>query len=294
MGNPAAHANDAHAAAFERERPRLVALAYRMTGMRADSEDLVQDAWLRWKDVVLDGIDSPGAYLTTIVTRLCLDYLKSARVRRETYKGPWLPEPVVEPETANDAWAESLSMAFLVLLERLSPIERAVFLLREVFDYSYGEIAAAVDKSEANCRQLVKRAKDHIQAGRPRFPADYRTGAELVDRFAMACGAGDIPTLMHLLAADVVVLTDGGGLAKAALRPIAGADPAARFLVGVVRKNWTPEHTVEGAVVNGGPGLLIRRNGVPESAIAFDIGEGRIRAVYSVRNPEKLRRIAPV
>lgn len=293
MHTSAAYADDPHAAAFERERPRLLALAYRMTGMRADSEDLVQDAWLRWREVDLGSVASPGAYLTTVVTRLCLDYLKSARVRRETYKGPWLPEPIVEAAPADDAWTESLSMAFLVLLERLSPIERAVFLLREVFDYSYGEIAAAVDKSEANCRQMAKRAKEHLKAGRPRFTADPRAGADLVERFAVACGAGDIPALMELLAADVVVTTDGGGLAKAALRPIAGADPAARFLVGVIRKNWTPEHAVEMAVVNGGPGLLIRRNGVPESAIAFDIADGRIRAVFSVRNPEKLQRIAP-
>lgn len=293
MNSHAVRDDHPHAAAFERERPRLLALAYRMTGLRADSEDLVQDAWLRWQAADLAAIESPSAYLTTIVTRLCLDYLKSARVRRETYKGPWLPEPIVASSPADDAWTESLSMAFLVLLERLSPIERAVFLLREVFDYSYGEIAAAVDKSEANCRQLAKRAKDHIQAGRPRFPADPRTGAELVDRFAIACGAGDIPALMHLLAADVVVLTDGGGLAKAALRPIAGADPAARFLVGVIRKNWTAAHTVETAVVNGGPGLLVRLDGAPESAIAFDIAENRIRAVFTVRNPEKLRRIAP-
>jgi RNA polymerase sigma-70 factor (ECF subfamily) len=284
-------------ATFEEHRSLLFGVAYRMLGSVAEAEDAVQDAYLRYRGADGD-IANPRAYLVTIVTRLCLDLLKSARVQREQYIGPWLPEPIVHrdgaPATPEEVVAseDNISMAFLVMLEELGPAERAVFLLREVFDYDYGDIAPMVNKSEAACRQVFRRAREHIAQRQHRFTANYDQRRVLTAQFLQAANEGNMAGLMQLLSADVTAYSDGGGKAVAATRPIFGPDRIARFVIGVARKD--PPALVEMADVNGVPGVLLRdRRGRVHTVMVLELdAEGRIATVYSMRNPDKLRRIA--
>jgi len=278
---------------FEQLRASLFAVAYRMLGSAADAEDVVQDAGLRWlarPPEAGTAVESPRAYLTTVVTRLCIDHLRSARVRREAYKGPWLPEPIEEegPDPAEQAaLADSLSMAFLVLLEELGPVERAAFLLHDVFDYPYDEVGRILERSEPACRQLVARARRRVSERRHRFDADRDHGRELTRRFATACLSGDLQGLIDLLADDVVVLTDGGGKVRAALRPVVGAHRASRFLLSVTRR-IAPGTEGREAVLNGQPGMVFTLDGTVTIALALEVLDGRIVGVQVVTNPDKL------
>jgi RNA polymerase sigma-70 factor (ECF subfamily) len=278
---------------FTSVRPLLFSIAYRMLGSVADAEDLVQETYLRWQGASDVEVRSPRAYLTTIVTRLAINHLRSARVQRETYVGPWLPEPLMTEPTSDPSGAvelaESLSMAFLVLLERLSPIERAVFLLREVFDFEYSEIGRVVDKTESNCRQLFARARKQIGGSRQRFKAAPRQADRLLQEFTKASQAGDMEGLIGLLAKDITLWADGGGKAPgAALKPVHGATPVARFVVGVMQR-FVPEGTVvRRAEINGQPGFIAYVSGHPLAALVFDIHGNRIRTIYAIGNPDKL------
>ena len=276
-------------------RPKLFGVAYRMLGSVSDAEDVVQEAYLRWQQVERADVDSPEAFLTTVVVRLSLDELRSARARRERYVGPWLPEPLVvddnDPAVATEL-ADSLSMAFLVLLEALSPLERAAFLLREVFGYGYDELAAMLDKDAAACRQLVSRARRHVEARRQRYDADRRTSAELARRFVAACLTGDLEPVVGLLTEDVTLWTDGGGIAKAARRPIVGPAKVARFLLAVA-PTLPPSAVTHEALVNGQPGIVVTDADAPILAMVVDVLEDRIAAVRVVLNPEKLRALVP-
>ncbi|MBB5519456.1 RNA polymerase sigma factor SigJ [Amphiplicatus metriothermophilus] len=276
-------------------RGRLLGLAYRMLGSRSEAEDVLQDAYLRYAGANREAVRNPEAYFTTMVTRLCLDRLKAARVRREVYVGPWLPEPVLDaddlsPEKAAEIAAD-LSFALLLTLERLSRAERAAFLLHDVFDAPFSEIAAALGKSEAACRQLAARARRAVAAARPgkRVPAEAHQA--LLERFAEAVASGDPSRLKTLLAADATAVSDGGGVKIAALNPIRGADRIARFLAGVVRKARAQNRLLRFrfADVNGEPGLLVYDGEAIEETISIDVADGLIAAVYVVRNPEKLR-----
>ena len=243
------------AASFESHRRALIGLAYRMLGSRAEAEDVVQDAYLRWHEADHDAIEKPRRYLGTIVTRLCLDRMKSARARREVYVGQWLPEPVVDETLDTDTdgeLAHDLSVALMLVLERLSPLERASFLLHDVFGLDFGEVARALQRGEAACRQLAARARAHIEQARPRFPASREQGARLAAAFAAAAQGGDVATLAKLLAEDAVLYSDGGGKRIAALKPIYGADKILRFLAGITRKNPSlPAAPARPAIVNG-------------------------------------------
>jgi RNA polymerase sigma-70 factor (ECF subfamily) len=286
-----------HTALFSQNRNYLFAVAYRMLGTVMDAEDILQEAFLRWRGVDIASVESARAYLTTIVTRLSLDFLASARVRREEYVGPWLPEPLLTDEGADVEksveLAESISMAFLVLLESLSPVERAVFLLREVFAYDYPEVARIVEKSEENCRQIVRRAKERVAAGRPRFTPDREQGNRLLDRFVTACVQGDLAGLESVLAADITLWSDGGGKVNAARLPIHGADKVARFLLGVLRKA-PADYAVRPAWINGAPGLIVYVAGHAASIYTFDGADDRIQAIRIVVNPDKLGHIPPL
>lgn len=257
----------------------LVGLAYRMLGSVAEAEDVVQDAFLRVAHVT--NVDEPRAYLARVVTRLCLDRLKSARARREEYVGTWLPEPVVEDPAS--PIAEDLSIALMMALERLSPLERAAFLLHDVFDMDYGEVAQMLERSEAACRQLAARAREHVRQDRPKpTPADER----VVEAFAQALATGDATTLASMLAEDAVLYSDGGGKRTAALNPIVGRDKIIRFANGRRAKQFVPL-AVERVRINGQPGFVLRQSDGPET-MAFEIANGVITAIYDVRNPDKL------
>ncbi|RMF79572.1 MAG: RNA polymerase sigma-70 factor [Chloroflexi bacterium] len=287
---------------FEAYRPLLFSIAYRMLGSAMEAEDIVQEAYLRYQTTPKETIRAIKPFLTTIVTRLCLDQLKSARMQRETYVGPWLPEPV---STEGDSAAlfstsptgrinayESISMAFLVLLESLSPSERAVFLLREVFDYDYGEIATIVGKGEAACRQLFSRAKKHIAENKPRFDTSPQIHRAMIENFMTAIQTGDLSGLMALLAEDVTLWSDGGGVVTAARRPVRGADAVARFLFGIARFA-PPDAHVEIAEVNGAPSLVMRYDdGRTIGVMNFEVVDRRIAAIRVVMNPHKLRKIS--
>ncbi len=282
-------------AAFEEHRKLLFGVAYRMLGSVVEAEDAVQEAYLRFRTSDA-AVENPRAFLVTIVTRLCLDQLKSARVQREQYIGPWLPEPLVShaaPEpTPEDIVTtdDSVSFAFLVMLEELGPVERAVFLLREVFDYDYGDIAAVVQKSEAACRQVFHRARERLAERQHRHSASYAQRRDLTMRFLAAAHEGNMAGLLEVLSADVVAYSDGGGKAAAALNPIFGADRVARFTLGVARK--TPVGGVEFVDVNGDPGVILRSpSGRIDSIIVLDIEGGLANRLYVVRNPEKLSRV---
>ena len=290
---------DERAAVFTETRPLLFSIAYRMLGSVADAEDIVQDAYLRWQRTPHLDVREPRAYLTTVVTRLAINELKSARVQRETYVGPWLPEPLVTEHVPDSSasleLAESLSMAFLVMLERLSPIERAVLLLHDVFDFDYAEIARIVDKSEANCRQLLSRAKKHVATDQARFDADREQAARLTQRFTDAARAGDMEEMLAVLAEDITLWADGGGkVPGAARRPIHGADAVGRFIISQTERTASPGRTTRPMQINGQPGFVIYASGRPLAAMIFHVWDGRIRTIYAVGNPDKLRNVAEV
>lgn len=273
------------AADFERHRKFLRGLAYRMLGSVAEAEDIVQDAFLRWREVDASAIVEPRAYLTRIVSRLCLDRLTSASRRREQYVGTWLPEPVVaEPTTT---LADDLSMALLLSLERLSPLERAAFLLHDVFDVEYPAVAETLQRSEAACRQLAARAREHVRSNQPRFEANDQEARRLADAFVMAVTTGDLDALGRVLADDAVLYSDGGGKRRAALNPLFGSDRIARFYRGIHAKGGFDEIRPERASINGLPGFLMHTPQGTET-IAFEISGGKISAVFIVRNPDKL------
>jgi RNA polymerase sigma-70 factor (ECF subfamily) len=279
---------------FESYRPLMFSIAYRMLGSAMEAEDVVQEAFLRCREA--GEVQHPKAYLSTVVTRLCLDQLKAARVKRETYVGPWLPEPILtnggslgEPSEKTEA-AESISMAFLVLLESLTPAERAVFLLREVFDYEYSEIAAILGKEETACRQLFSRAKKHVTEHRPRFKSTPEEHTRLFNSFLMAINAGDLEGLTSLLAEDVTLWSDGGGKVTAARHPLHGANTIARFLIGLMRLK-TDAMTFEIAEVNGSLALMIYDGDAINGVMTVEVGDGRVRGVRFVVNPDKLTKM---
>ena len=282
-------------ALFTEQKPRLFGIAYRMLGSVADAEDMVQETFLRWRKVDHTTIKSPEAWLTTAATRLCLNHLRLARVRREEYVGPWLPEPIVtaaaDDPRENAEQADSLSMAFLVILETLSPTERAVYLLREVFGYEFAEIAGIVEKAEANCRQLLSRARQRIAERRPRFKSSAGQERRLVEAFLRATNAGDVAGLMAVLAEDVVFVADGGTQPGAIPRPIIGAEAVTRLLVHGARREQAAFTATRLASVNGRPGFVAYRGAVPRAAVAFETDGERIRTIYLVGNPDKLRRL---
>ncbi|MEU4550134.1 RNA polymerase sigma-70 factor [Nonomuraea dietziae] len=283
---------DSATEAFVAHRNLLFTVAYEMLGSAADAEDILQETWLRWVDVDLDTVREERAYLVQIVTRQALDRLRALGRRKESYVGPWLPEPLLTaPDVAEDVeLADSVSMAMLLVLETLQPIERAVFVLREVFDLNYDEIAEAVDKSPAAVRQIAYRARAHVAARRPRgtgSPAEHRAALQAFQR---AVETGELQSLLDILAPDVVALSDGGGVKHALLRPIVGAGNVARLLaVGWWKRD--AERSVELVQINGGPGLLVRVNGEIDGVLAVRVENGYVTGAYHVRNPEKLSRI---
>jgi len=286
------------AAEFEELRPRLFGIAYRMTGSVGDAEDACQDAWLRWQSVDRTSVDNAEAYLVRTVTRLAIDRLRSAQHRRETYVGPYLPEPLVaedpvaQPETAAEL-ADSLTFAFLVMLDELSPVERAVLLLHDVFGYTFDEVATMVDSSPAACRQLASRTRrkldhEHDAMRRP----DEAREHELVGQLLATIARGDIDEVVHLLAPDVVLLSDGGAHRHAARRPVVGADRVARFLVNLAKRVLTADLEMRPVHVNGEPGLLLIANGQPDYVLSFSFtSDGQARRLYGQLNPEKLRHL---
>jgi RNA polymerase sigma-70 factor, ECF subfamily len=281
---------------FDQYRSLLFSIAYRMLGSVADAEDMLQETFIRWQQAANDNIDSPRAFLVTIVSRLCINHLQSARVQREEYVGQWLPEPIVT-DPGSDPLAiikvdESLSMAFLVLLERLTPVERAVFLLREVFEYEYSEIAAVLGQSEVNCRQILRRARQHVSAMRPRFKVSSKKQNDLLQRFLEAMGTGDMKGLVALLSSDVVLHSDGGGKAIAVPNLIHGADNVARGILGGFRKLLPKTLVRRLARINGEPGVVSYLDGKPYSVFTLDAVDGRVRAIYILTNPEKLSHLA--
>jgi RNA polymerase sigma-70 factor (ECF subfamily) len=280
--------------AFETERPRLGRLAYRMLGSVAEAEDVVQDAWLRWRGADAEAIDNPAAWLVRATTRLCIDRLRAAKTRREAYRGPWLPEPLVE-DFASDPLerAEEVSVAFLLALERLSPLERAVFLLHDVFDADYADIAETLDRSEVACRQLAARARAHVRDARPRFQVPDDEAARLALAFMDAARRNDLTALKGLLAEDAVLISDGGGKRKAALRPMIGRDDVIALITGLTWRGSIPmAGDIRLARINGAFGVVLQANdGV--LTIAFEPGEdGKLAAIYMVRNPDKLGHVA--
>jgi RNA polymerase sigma-70 factor, ECF subfamily len=278
-------------AAYEELRPLLFSIAYRMLGSVSEAEDVVQETFLRFHRAV-DEVESPKAYLSTVATRLAIDHLRSARVRREQYVGPWLPEPLLTAEAEDDEDDETLSLAFLVVLETLSPVERAVFLLRDVFDFGYDEIAAIVERSEDNCRQLAVRARRRVEERRPRFETSREQRDELARRFFEAADAGDTDGLVSLLADDVVLYGDGGGKAPAAPYPIQGRERLSRVLVGFAKQNRRFGLRVRPAQVNGQPGAtMVDADGAIVYVVGLDVADGLVQAVRSIVNPDKLRHL---
>ncbi|MDI2130408.1 RNA polymerase sigma-70 factor [Yinghuangia seranimata] len=280
---------------FEEHRRLLFGTAYRMLGSVADAEDIVQDAWLKWHQTDQGAVEHPKAYLVRTVTNLSLNRLKSAQVVREAYVGPWLPEPILtSPDVAEEAeLADTVSMAFLVVLETLTPAERAVFMLREVFGYSHAEIGEAIGKPEATVRQLAHRAREHVQARRPRFRTDEAEQRRIADKFMSACTNGDLNGVMALLAPDVTSWSDGGGVVTAARRPLHGPDPVARWILGVLRKPEVAGLEMRVAEINGEPGVLMHLGGTPVGALTFEAVDGRITALRYAVNPEKLSGLLP-
>ncbi len=278
--------------AHEELRPYLFSIAYRMLGSVAEAEDVVQDAFLRYAEAEAEA-DSPKAYLATVTTRLAIDRLRSARVRREVYPGEWLPEPLVDDEAVRHAeTADSLSLAFLHLLEKLSPVERAVFLLREVFDYPYEEVGRIVGKSPENCRQILTRAHRHIEEGRRRFDVSREEREEVARRFLAAWEEGDTQGLVELLAADATVYGDGGGKAPSVPKPLVGAERVAKALIGWGRQAWAQGLVHRPARVNGEPGLVFYGpDGRAVWVAALEIADGVVVAVRSILNPDKVAHV---
>ena len=286
---------------FEPHRAWLGGLAYRMLGSQAEAEDVVQEAWLRWREVAHEAVEQPRAYLSRTVTRLCLDRLKSAQAQREVYVGPWLPEPVVDeaghwqagPDVASE-FASDLSYALMLALERLSPLERAAFLLHDVFDTGFEEIAQTLGRSPAACRQLASRARDRVREARPRFSVSIRDCERLAAAFLLAAQSGNADQLKQLLAEDAQLISDGGGRVSAAGIPVRGRDRIIKLMQGLRRKYPLPEDArVEFTPINGQAGCIVRQaDGQPIQTIAFEFaGDGHVSALYIVRNPDKLRHL---
>jgi RNA polymerase sigma-70 factor (TIGR02957 family) len=287
---------------FNEHRHLLISVAYRVLGSINDAEDAVQEAWLRWSGVDPSVVADPKAFLVRVTTRLAIDRLRRAKARRESYIGPWLPEPVLTaPDVAEDvALAESVSMAMLVVLETLSPLERAVFVLREAFGMSYADIAEILDRKEEAVRQLARRARDHVQERKSRFEADQTTQRRVTERFLEATSSGDLEALMRVLAPGVTLVADSGGRALAPRRPVRGAEKVARFLLAVATEERTARFLrsvgaepsldvrVHLAQVNGGPGVVVAAGGRPISALVLDVGDGLVRTIHLVVNPDKL------
>ncbi|MBK3640679.1 RNA polymerase sigma-70 factor [Streptomyces sp. MBT33] len=279
---------------FEDHRPVLLGVAYRMLGRVADAEDVVQEAWLRWSGADRGDVREPRAYLVRVTTRLAIDRLRQVKARNEAYVGPWLPEPYATdfgdtvPDTAEKAvLADSVSLAVLVVLESLSPLERAVFVLREAFGYPYAEIASMLDRGEAAVRQLAGRARRHVEERRPRYEVDPGRRRELTERFLAAAGEGDLEGLMALLAPDVRLVGDSGGKSRAPLRVLETADKVGRFVIGAAAKGL-PDPSFRFMELNGGPALVVLSAGRPDSVFQLDVFDGRIQSVYIIRNPDKL------
>lgn len=281
------------AATFDPLRPTLVRVAYRMLGSVADAEDVVQEAYLRWLDADRAAVREPEAFLRRVVTRLCLDVLKSARHRRETYVGPWLPEPVVQDPAAADADdVDDVTLPLLLALERLSPLERAAFLLHDVFGASFDEIAETIGREPAACRQLASRAREHVRASRPRFAVSRERGLEIAQAFFAASRAGDMERLRSLLAADVVAQADGGGRIRASEHPFVGRDEVLRLHESLARLFATqPSRLVRFGLINGLPGFVTIEQDDILQTTALQIEDGQIAAIYVVRNPDKLRHL---
>jgi RNA polymerase sigma-70 factor (ECF subfamily) len=289
---------DAQTDVFEAHRPVLMGVAYRMLGRVADAEDVVQEAWLRWSAADRTEVREPRAYLVRVTTRLAIDRLRQVKARGEAYVGPWLPEPYVTdfgdtvPDTAERAvLADSVSLAVLVVLESLSPLERAVFVLREAFGYPYADIATMLDRGEPAVRQLAARARKHVDERRPRYEVDPAQRRDLTERFLAAAAEGDLAGLMAMLAPDVRLVGDSGGKAQAPLRILENADNVGRFVVAVAEKG-VPEMSFRFLELNGGPAVLVLSGDTPDSVLQVDVSAGRIRSVYIVRNPDKLRSLA--
>ncbi|WSQ07598.1 RNA polymerase sigma-70 factor [Streptomyces sp. NBC_01231] len=285
---------------FEAHRPVLQGVAYRMLGRVADAEDVVQDAWLRWSAADRSEVREPRGYLVRVATRLAIDRLRQVKARGETYVGPWLPEPYVTdftetvPDTADQVvLADTVSLAVLVVLESLSPLERAVFVLREAFGYPYAEIAAVLDRGEPAVRQLAGRARRHVEERRPRYEVDPAERRDLTERFLAATAEGDLEGLLSLLAPDVRLVGDSGGKSKAPLRVLETADKVARFLVGVAGKGIA-DPSFRFLELNGGPALLVLSGDKPDSVLQLDVLDGRVQSVYIIRNPDKLQALASV
>lgn len=287
---------------FEEHRPVLMGVAYRMLGRVADAEDMVQEAWLRWSGADHAEVREPRAYLVRITTRLAIDRLRQIQSRNEAYVGPWLPEPYATdfadtvPDAAERAvLADSVSLAVLVVLESLSPLERAVFVLREAFGFPYADIATTLDRSEPAVRQLAGRARKHVDERRTRYEVDPALQRELTERFLAAATEGDLEGLLSLLAPDVRLVGDSGGRAKAPLRAIESADKVGRFVIGVSRQGGgLQDATFRFVELNGGPALLVLSAGKPDTVFQLDVADGRIQCVYIVRNPDKLLSLADV
>lgn len=280
---------DRAAAIFEEHRPFLRSLGYRMLGTLADAEDIVQETWLRWAAVPLAEVDAPRSFLAKTATRLCLDHLKSARVRRETYVGEWLPEPVADE--AEEVTGEDVSFAVMIAMERLTPLERAAFLLHDVFGESFEEIGGLLSRPAATCRQLASRARRHLRTEAPRHRVEAGDGRRLATAFLHAARSGDLEGLKRILLPDAVLISDGGGVVKAALRPIFGSDRIARMFESLTRRKAPPEELRE-ARFNGLEGLMYLSGGSVTDLILFDPSEGRIARMYYIRNPQKLSRAA--
>jgi RNA polymerase sigma-70 factor (ECF subfamily) len=284
-------------AEFERHRRLLFSIAYRMLASVDDAEDMLQEAFIRWQQASETEIRSSRAFLVTVVSRLCINHLQSARVRREEYVGEWLPEPLVT-ETGNLQSRivqvdESVSMALLLLLERLTPVERAVFLLREVFDYTHAEIADVLELTEANCRQLLRRAREHVRLRRPRFKASAKEHGEVLERFHAAARNGDMDKLLALLSRDVVLHSDGGGKAPALPLPVHGPDKVARTIVNGLRALSSLKPVQRIVEVNGEPGIVSYVNGLPQSVFTLQVTNGHIEAIFIITNPGKLSHLPP-
>ena len=287
----------ARASEFEQHRTLLFSIAYRMLGTVADAEDVLQDAFIRWQRASGTDVRSPKAFLVTIVSRLCINHLQSARLLRETYVGEWLPEPLVTGRDSDVSRMaqidESVSIAMLLLLERLTPVERAVFLLGEIFEYTHAEIAGMLGISVVNCRQLLSRARQRVRTERPRFGASGKQHTELLERFFRAAGSGEMDDLLALLSADVVMHTDGGGKANALPLPIYGPEKVARASLFGLTKLRTLNPLQRIAEINGEPGIVSYVNGRPQSVFTIEVQNGRICAIYIVTNPEKLSHLPP-
>jgi len=278
---------------FNEHRGLLLSIAYRMLGSRSDAEDMVQETFLRWRQAM--DIRDPRAFLVTVITRLCINELQSARARREEYFGQWLPEPLLTAGTSGEPSLAgidgSLSMAFLMLLERLTPAERAVFLLREVFDYDYAEVARVLGQSEVNCRQILRRARQHIADERPRFDASRTQQQALLRKFLESTASGSMEGLISLLANDVVLYTDGGGKSSAVPNPIYGIEHVARFFLTAPRKLMPAGVLRQFTEINGQPGVVAYSEGRVYGVLTIDASESEIRRIYIVSNPDKLKGI---